>query len=351
MLITNHSQYRHLGHPNEQITPDSQSMDYYHLKAAAPYSLDSMVPLEIMDDLHAMNMAFVEKYAIHHLPERWKDSQGIYILFSHLQPGYRFEAYVGQTQKGFYSRLIKHQKERGFWDTAILARRTTEHGFNSLQLNALEGKLRDILDESPNVHVHNQYPTGDKTLRPDEHEFIDKITLSIMRVMFMRGYRNQHMGAQADKLQNAISGVPTAPAVPAPPPAPVAPTGLVGALGKLFGVTPAAPAAPVAPAEPSLPPVFPQTTATTPSTTAEQVNERGFTPSQEATLAKLKVWRKGQLVHEIPGTRAFHIFPDSTLDNIVLASPQTLSELRKVSGIGPDKLTKYGEAVLNILQS
>lgn len=332
--------------------------NYYHLKAAAPYSLDSLLPLEIMDDLYAMNMAFVEKYGIHQLPDRWKNSQGVYILFSHLKPGYRFEAYVGQTQKGFYSRLTKHEQERSFWDTAILARRTTSEGFNSMQLNALEGKLRDILGESQNVHVHNQYPTGDKTLPPGEYRMIDEITLSIMRVMFMRGYRNQHMGAQADKLQESISGVqvpvktfPTTPAVPVPPSAPVAPTGLSGMLGKLFGGASTTSASSTTPADTSLPAVSPKVTAASPATAPEQVNERGFIPSQEATLAKLKAWRKGQLIHEIPGTRAFHIFPDSTLDNIVLASPQNLSELRKVSGIGPDKLTKYGEAVLNILQS
>jgi hypothetical protein len=326
--------------------------NYYHLKAAAPYSLDSLLPLEIMDDLHAMNMAFVEKYGIHQLPERWKNSQGVYILFSHLQPGYRFEAYVGQTQKGFYSRLIKHEKERGFWDTAILARRTTETGFNSMQLNALEGKLRDILDESPNVHVHNQYPTGDKTLQPHDYKFIDEITLSIMRVMFMRGYRNQHMGAQADRLQASISGAPSTPAVAVPPSAPVAPTGFVGALGKLFGVSSPAPVPPVSsPAVAEHANVVPiaVTPAAPVAMVSETIDELGLTPAQRRKFEELRVWRKGQLAHEIPGTKAFHILPDATLKNICMASPKTPADLLQVAGIGQEKLNKYGEAILGVM--
>jgi len=195
-------------HVPEKSFPDMKRMEEYHsLKALAPYSLDSLAPLEIEDEMYAMNMAFVERYGINHLPEKWQNSQGVYILFSHLQKGYKFEAYVGQTIKGFHQRLLKHDKERPFWDTAILVRRTSQDGFNSLQLNALEGRLRDILDASPNVYVHNGYPTGDTTLKSSDKPFIDAITLSIMRVMFMRGYRNQHMGAEADRLQDAIANV------------------------------------------------------------------------------------------------------------------------------------------------
>lgn len=326
--------------------------NYYHLKAAAPYSLDSLLPLEIMDDLYAMNMAFVEKYGIHQLPDRWKNSQGVYILFSHLQPGYRFEAYVGQTQKGFYSRLTKHEQERSFWDTAILARRTTSDGFNSMQLNALEGKLRDILGESQNVHVHNQYPTGDKTLPPGEYRMIDEITLSIMRVMFMRGYRNQHMGAQADRLHESITAVPQTPAVPVPPPAPVAPTGLAGALGKLFGVSSPAPVAPVAPKPPTAPqPSFspPASVPATPPGPAESVNEFGLTPAQDAKFEKLRAWRKQRAIAEGYISRTYLVFDDNTLRHIARASPKTYDDLLRITGIGPSKASKYGGDILKVI--
>jgi superfamily II DNA helicase RecQ len=287
--------------------PDSQSMEKYHyLQAKAPYSLDSLMPLEITDDMYAMNMAFVERYGIHNLPEDWKNSQGIYILFSHLKPGYRFEAYVGQTLSSFHQRLVRHDKERDFWDTAILARRTTSVGFNSLQLNALEGKLRDILDASPNVHVHNGYPTGDKTLQAGDSNLVDEITLSIMRVMFMRGYRNQHMGAEADRLQEVISA---SPAVPVASNDYNASTGL----GKAVGVS--------------------------------------AVVSVEAKFEELKAWRKKRATADGYGRQPYIISDDKTLKKIAMAAPKTYEDLLAVSGIGPSKVEKYGYDILEIMNS
>jgi superfamily II DNA helicase RecQ len=236
--------------------------------------------------MYAMNMAFVERYGINHLPAKWRDSQGIYILFSHLQPGHKFEAYVGQTTKGFHQRLLRHDNERYFWQTAILIRRTSADGFSSLQLNALEGKLRDILDASPNVTVHNGHPTGDPTLKDSDRPFIDAMTLSIMRVMFMRGYRNQHMGAEADRMQEAISG-------------------------------------------------------TVPEIKHDSDAYNKFLP--------LKAWRLQKAREE--GISAFIVFTNQVLLQIIEAKPSTIEELRAVHGIGQNKCDKYGEEVLQILNT
>lgn len=180
---------------------------YHYLKMKTPHSVDSMLPIEITDDMYAMNFAFVERYGIENLPEDWKTSQGIYILFSHLKPGQDFEAYVGQTVNSFHKRLNRHNKERDFWDVAILARRTTPEGLNSLHLNSIEGQLRDILEASPNVHVHNGYPTGDKTLQASDANLVDEISLSIMRAIFIRGYRTQAMYTDENKYNENITPI------------------------------------------------------------------------------------------------------------------------------------------------
>lgn len=328
--------------------------NYHYLHAKAPRSLDSMLPLEIIDEMSAMNMAFVERYGIHHLPEEWQNAQGVYILFSHLKPGYHFEAYVGQTLSRFHQRLTRHDKERPFWDTAILARRMTPGGLNSLQLNALEGKLRDILDASANVTVHNGYPTGDKTLQAGDAHLVDSITLSIMRVMFMRGYRNQHMGAEADRLYNATTATP---AVPVPQPAPKASTGLTGALGRLFGTNPApateVPAYPAYSTAQDIPSVTPVSMPSPPppvSEAMEELDDKGLTRTQRAKFEELRIWRRQQSINEGSGTKAFHILPDRTLVNICMAAPQTFADLLRVTGIGPDKAGKYSEAILGIMR-
>ena len=46
---------------------------------------------------------------------------------------------------------------------------------------------------------------------------------------------------------------------------------------------------------------------------------------------------------------AYIIFPDSTLHQMLLHKPQTIGEMGKLNGVGPQKLEKYGEAFLSII--
>ena len=47
---------------------------------------------------------------------------------------------------------------------------------------------------------------------------------------------------------------------------------------------------------------------------------------------------------------AFIIFPDTTLHQMLLHKPQTLEEMGKLNGVGPQKLEKYGEAFLDVVR-
>ncbi|HEU5483728.1 MAG TPA: ATP-dependent DNA helicase UvrD2 [Microlunatus sp.] len=67
----------------------------------------------------------------------------------------------------------------------------------------------------------------------------------------------------------------------------------------------------------------------------------------ERTLTLLKEWRKQQAAEEkVP---AFCVFTDATLVAVAEARPGSEQELIKVPGLGPGKLSKYGEQVLAIL--
>ena len=46
---------------------------------------------------------------------------------------------------------------------------------------------------------------------------------------------------------------------------------------------------------------------------------------------------------------AYIIFPDATLHQMLLHKPQTIREMGKLNGVGPQKLEKYGEAFLSII--
>jgi ATP-dependent DNA helicase RecQ len=48
---------------------------------------------------------------------------------------------------------------------------------------------------------------------------------------------------------------------------------------------------------------------------------------------------------------AYIIFPDATLHQMLLHKPQTLEEMGKLNGVGPQKLEKYGEVFLEVIKS
>ncbi len=65
-------------------------------------------------------------------------------------------------------------------------------------------------------------------------------------------------------------------------------------------------------------------------------------------LARLKEWRRGRAAAaRIP---AYTVFHDSTLLDLARRRPATLDALADVKGLGPAKLKRYGEALLEILR-
>lgn len=192
---------------------------YIPLTVLAPYSLDSMQPLEIIDEDSNLKAAFVERYAIEHVTNDWKSNAcGFYILFSHLRADHTFDVYVGRTSANFLRRLRSHDEQKDYWNTALLVQKNNNQGFTSTQSGYLEGRMRDILDISSNVTVHNSAPTGDATIAEHEKYLMEKVILSTLRMMFLRGYRNASMANVADKITQAIVEKPVVVAIVEPAP-------------------------------------------------------------------------------------------------------------------------------------
>ncbi|WP_262403383.1 HRDC domain-containing protein [Actinomadura sp. CNU-125] len=71
-------------------------------------------------------------------------------------------------------------------------------------------------------------------------------------------------------------------------------------------------------------------------------------PAEAAPLfERLRAWRAATAKEQ--GVPAYVIFHDATLREIATARPKTLAELGGVSGVGENKLAKYGEQVLETL--
>ena len=74
-----------------------------------------------------------------------------------------------------------------------------------------------------------------------------------------------------------------------------------------------------------------------------------YTPAQKSLEAKLRNWRKAEAAST--GKPAFLVFGDTVLHNLVLAAPQSISELQTVSGIGPEKADRYGAGIVALCRT
>lgn len=73
-----------------------------------------------------------------------------------------------------------------------------------------------------------------------------------------------------------------------------------------------------------------------------------FDPVATALWARLRAWRVD--IARMHGVPAYVVFHDATLKELVRICPQTEDELRMVSGVGANKLEKYGEDLIAILR-
>jgi hypothetical protein len=173
------------------------------LDVAVPDTLDSLEPIELIDRMSSLRAAFVERYAIAALKRSYwdKDTKGFYVLLSHINADNTFTAYVGQTDYSFERRLREHDKTKDYWNLAVLFKRDHEVPFNRSETRFLEGAMVDALKSSPNVSVTNEKATGEDALSDWEKPYMEQILLSALRVLFLRGYRNSHLGAITRKLE------------------------------------------------------------------------------------------------------------------------------------------------------
>jgi ATP-dependent DNA helicase RecQ len=74
-----------------------------------------------------------------------------------------------------------------------------------------------------------------------------------------------------------------------------------------------------------------------------------LSPADEPTFERLRAWRAA--VAKEQGMPAYVIFHDATLRAIATLRPATLEQLGTVSGVGQNKLAKFGQQVLDTLNS
>jgi ATP-dependent DNA helicase RecQ len=86
-------------------------------------------------------------------------------------------------------------------------------------------------------------------------------------------------------------------------------------------------------------------TFTRPPTTTRESTDT-LTPEQQALDQRLRDWRKAE--SERRNLPLFFVLASTTLRSIVLARPQTLSQLKTIQGLGHEKIEKFGPGILEI---
>ncbi|MER7418251.1 DNA helicase RecQ [Micromonospora peucetia] len=72
-----------------------------------------------------------------------------------------------------------------------------------------------------------------------------------------------------------------------------------------------------------------------------------LSPTAAGVFERLRAWRGATAKEQ--GVPAYVIFHDATLRQIATDAPTSLAELSQVSGVGENKLAKYGEQILTVL--
>ncbi|SCL68977.1 DNA helicase RecQ [Micromonospora peucetia] len=72
-----------------------------------------------------------------------------------------------------------------------------------------------------------------------------------------------------------------------------------------------------------------------------------LSPTAAGVFERLRAWRGAAAKEQ--GVPAYVIFHDATLRQIATDAPTSLAELSQVSGVGENKLAKYGEQILTVL--
>jgi len=70
-------------------------------------------------------------------------------------------------------------------------------------------------------------------------------------------------------------------------------------------------------------------------------------PEDAELFEALRTWRLE--VSRSSGVPAYVVFPDATLTSIAGARPRNSRELLKVPGVGPVKIDRFGEKVLEVV--
>jgi hypothetical protein len=324
------------------------------LTVVLPQNLDYLEPIEVFDKF-GLRSALIERYALGNLPSEWDRAEGFYVLLSSITPDNKFTAYVGQTDYSFRRRLADHDGSKDYWSLAVLFKRDAGEPFNRNETRYLEGLMVTALQSSPNVTVRNIKPTGEKNLPEHDKAYMDSMLLSALRVLFLRGYRNAHLGAITRTLESAE--ISTSPTVVRPPVTVVQPPATVSAPPFTAPALPrmTVPTFSVPTALPMVEPVAPvvESTPEPPKTLGSLLfGPRKKQPAQsQPQLSDEELYKRLKKItyeiRQVPEHAGGYQYwaSNRTINQIVETKPKTVKELTAIYNVGSNMLSRADDIV------
>ncbi len=74
--------------------------------------------------------------------------------------------------------------------------------------------------------------------------------------------------------------------------------------------------------------------------------DRTLTPAEQQLESQLRTWRSEQAT--AAGLPSFFVLSDTALKQVALTQPKSLADLKNLPGFGPDKVDRYGRALLSL---
>jgi superfamily II DNA helicase RecQ len=96
-------------------------------------------------------------------------------------------------------------------------------------------------------------------------------------------------------------------------------------------------------------PAAPEKVTTPEKILSLETAETPLTEEQNQIIMALKTWRKDKS-NELQQPE-FMIFPNATVEALAKAKPRKMEELSSVKGLGPAKITRYGDDLMAILNA
>jgi superfamily II DNA helicase RecQ len=149
-----------------------------------------MVPIEVLDPLTGITAVIVERYKLPELNVGWDSAAAFHIL---LTPVYESQWTV---KIGYNSPTFKDAaKGDDFWSVALIFKAIeSDRQLSETELIYMKNLLLEVFQASRNVHVLNE-DTGACDVSAVDTEYMRHVLQSVLKVLFLRGYHNSHMGA------------------------------------------------------------------------------------------------------------------------------------------------------------